>query len=81
MQLDSIDVWGMPLAADLFNEERVAKCKAHVLDEIASQDAAENDGFPITRLDIDVQWQRAIIIIDRPQKLWDEGEGGFLVLS
>ncbi|KAI0429382.1 hypothetical protein F5Y09DRAFT_310404 [Xylaria sp. FL1042] len=74
---DRIDVWGMPLPADMSDEERVARCKAHQQAEIASRDGAAND-FPIPPLDSHREWQRGIVIIDRPPARWDEGEGGFL---
>ncbi|KAI1873525.1 hypothetical protein JX265_005147 [Neoarthrinium moseri] len=77
---DRIDVWGMPLAADASDEERIAKCKAHVLAEIASRNTAGAADFNIPRLNSHEQWQRAIVIIDRPQALWDTDEGGFLAV-
>ncbi|KAF1951798.1 hypothetical protein CC80DRAFT_538548 [Byssothecium circinans] len=79
-QPDRIDVWGMPLATDVSDEERIAKCKAHVLAEIASRNTAGNSDFHIPQLNAHDQWQRVILIIDRPQELWNEDEGGFLAV-
>lgn len=77
---DRIDVWGMPLSTDASDEERMAKCKAHVLAEISWRDATGSTEFHIPRLNVREKWQRGIIIIDRPEGLWDEDEGGFLAV-
>ncbi|KAH8896707.1 hypothetical protein GQ53DRAFT_743323 [Thozetella sp. PMI_491] len=74
---DRIDVWGMPLAADTTDKERIAKCKAHILAEVASRNTTGDADFQIPQLM--QQWQRALIIIDQPQELWNGNEGGFLV--
>lgn len=81
-EADRIDVWGMPLATNTSVEERIAKCKAHVLAEISSRDKDGNTDFIIPRLlnHYNIQWQRAIVIIDRPRALWNEDEGGFLAV-
>lgn len=82
---DRIDLWGMPLAADASTDERITKCREHACAEIASRERAD-DVFHISRLINHVDWprsegwHRAIIIIDRPQELWNENEGGFLVV-
>jgi hypothetical protein len=77
---DRIDVRGMPLATNITEEERIEKCKAHFMAETAARDVAAVDGFHIPLLEANSQWQRAIVIIDRPQETWDEDEGGFLVV-
>ncbi|EOO00538.1 hypothetical protein UCRPA7_3957 [Phaeoacremonium minimum UCRPA7] len=79
-QPDRIDVWGMPLAANASDEERITRCKTHLLAEVASRNTAESDEFHISRLSANEQWQWAILIIDRPRELWNEGEGGFLAV-
>ncbi|KAF4831580.1 hypothetical protein CGCTS75_v005102 [Colletotrichum tropicale] len=81
---DRIDLWGMPLAVDASIEERIKKCRAHACAEIASREHAD-DTFHISRLINHVDWprsdwRRVIIIIDRPPELWNENEGGFLVV-
>ncbi|KAF2644054.1 hypothetical protein P280DRAFT_537718 [Massarina eburnea CBS 473.64] len=45
---DSVDIWGMPLTTDASDEERIAKCKAHVLAEITSRNAPEIFLYPAT---------------------------------
>jgi len=79
-QPDRIDVWGMPFAADASKEERIAKCKAHILAEIAARQTSGDDGFHVPELRSHYQWNRAIVIIDQPEESWNEGEGGFLVV-
>jgi hypothetical protein len=76
---DRIDVWGMPLAVDISDEGRIAKCKSHHLAEIASRKALNIVDFHIP---VRPNWmyERAIIIIDRPEALWDKDEGGFLAV-
>ncbi|KAI0377078.1 hypothetical protein F5Y04DRAFT_264993 [Hypomontagnella monticulosa] len=76
---DSINVWGMPLAPDISEEERIAKCKAHLLAEAASREATGNEDLFISQPSHD-EWQWAILIIDRPPELWNEDEGGFLAV-
>ncbi|KAK8132254.1 hypothetical protein PG999_000427 [Apiospora kogelbergensis] len=76
---DRIDVWGLPLSADLSDEERIATCKAHLLAEIAARDGGETE-FPIERIGNSFTFGRALYIIDRPPSRWDEGEGGILEL-
>jgi hypothetical protein len=75
-----IDVWGFPLATDVSDEERIAKCKAHALAEIASREAAGDSNFPIPRLNAGENWQRVIIIIDQPPDSWNKDNGGFLTV-
>ncbi|KAK7989990.1 hypothetical protein PG989_010305 [Apiospora arundinis] len=77
---DRIDVWSLPLPADLSDEEKLATCKAHLLAEIAARDAGDITGFPIERVHDYHKWGRALYIIDRPPALWNEGEGGILEL-
>lgn len=78
---ERIDVWGMPLASDMSEKERVEKCKAHAAAEVASRNC---DGvpheYPINSLSINYSWQQVFIIIDRPMELWDHDAGGFLVV-
>ncbi|KAK8021717.1 hypothetical protein PG990_006855 [Apiospora arundinis] len=77
---DRIDVWSLPLPADLSDEERIATCKAHLLAEIAARDGGDITGFPIERCQDHGKWGRALYIIDRPPAFWNEGEGGILEL-
>lgn len=78
---DRIDVWGIPLPTTVSDEERIEKCKAHFMAETASREVAACDGFHISLLDDDDDWQRGIVIIDRPKEIWNEGEGGFLAVN
>ncbi|KAJ8118443.1 hypothetical protein OPT61_g584 [Boeremia exigua] len=75
-----IDVWGLPLATDVSEEERIAKCKAHLLAEIAARENSGDDNCYISELSGHDQWSRSIIIIGRPEGSWDEDEGGFLAV-
>jgi hypothetical protein len=77
---DRIDVWGMPFAADASEEERIAKCKAHILAEIAARETSGDKDFHVPELRSHYQWNRAILIIDQPRKSWNEDEGGFLAV-
>ncbi|KAI9149623.1 hypothetical protein HJFPF1_11678 [Paramyrothecium foliicola] len=76
---DRIDVFGLPLAANRSDEEIIETCKTHASAEITSRNS-ENAEYRIPPLKVNWQWHWAIIIIDRPQRLWDEDEGGFLVI-
>ncbi|KAF2445313.1 hypothetical protein P171DRAFT_432008 [Karstenula rhodostoma CBS 690.94] len=79
-QRDRIDVWGVPFAAGASVEERIAKCKAHMLAEITARETSGDDDFHVSELHGHYQWNRAILIIDRPERSWNEDEGGFLVV-
>ncbi|KAK8094775.1 hypothetical protein PG997_001460 [Apiospora hydei] len=79
---DRIDVWGLPLPADLSDAEKIATCKAHLLAEIAARDGdgGGDTEFPIARVNDWEKFGRALYVIDRPPARWDEGEGGILEL-
>ncbi|KAF1922829.1 uncharacterized protein M421DRAFT_10182 [Didymella exigua CBS 183.55] len=77
---DRIDVWGMPFAADASEEDRIAKCKAHISAEMAARHTSVDDDFYVSEFHSHDQWKRAILIIDQPQESWNEGEGGFLAV-
>lgn len=79
-QSDRIDVWGMPFAADVSEEEKIAKCKAHILAQIAARETFENDGFRVPELQGHYHWKRVILIIDQPEESWNEDKGGFLAV-
>jgi hypothetical protein len=75
-----IDVWGMPFAVDTSEEEKIAKCKAHILAEIAARETAGDVSFQVPRLRGHYHWNRAILIIDQPEQSWNEDGGGFLAV-
>jgi hypothetical protein len=75
-----IDVWGMPFAADVSEQERIAKCKAHILSEIVVRETAKDDNYQVPRLCSHYHWNRAILIIDQLEHSWNEDGGGFLVV-
>jgi hypothetical protein len=75
-----IDIWGMPFAADVPEEEKIARCKAHILAEIAARETSRDNNFHVPELSSHYHWKRAIIIIDQSEKSWNEDEGGFLAV-
>ncbi|KAF6809528.1 hypothetical protein CPLU01_15484 [Colletotrichum plurivorum] len=75
---DRIDVWGLPLADGTADAERVARCRAHATEAMVFRNSGQVRGFRIPEFGTWINWRRAIIIVDRPEALWDEGEGGFL---
>lgn len=77
---DRIDVWGIPLPTNTSEEERIAKCKAHFLAEVASRNASGNPEFYMPRLKAREKWQRAIVVIYKPQSDWNEDESSFLAV-
>lgn len=79
-QPDRIDVWGMPFSADAPEEDRIAKCKAHILAQIATRETSRDGEFHVPELRSHDLWKRAIIIIDQPKESWNENEGGFLAV-
>jgi hypothetical protein len=79
-QPDRIDVWGMPFAVDASDEERIAKCKAHILAEIAARETSAHNDFHVPELRSHHHWNRAILIIDQPEESWNQNEGGFLAV-
>lgn len=79
-QPDRIDVWGMPFAADASEEERIAKCKVHILAEMAARETSGDNDFHVPELRSHYQWNRAILIIDQPKGSWNEDEGGFFAV-
>jgi hypothetical protein len=79
-QRDRIDVWSMPFAADTSKEENMAKCKAHILAEIAVRETSGDDNFHIPALCSHYQYNRAILIVDQPEESWNKDEGGFLAV-
>ncbi|KAI1365679.1 hypothetical protein F5Y08DRAFT_303377 [Xylaria arbuscula] len=81
---DRVDVWGMPLPIDMPDEERVARCKAHMQAEIVARECAPAGtayDFHIPQLSTINMWKRGLVIIDRQQEQWNDGEGGFLVVK
>ena len=79
-QPDRIDVWGIPFAVDAPEEERIAKCKAHILAEIAARMTSGHDDFHVQELHDHYKWKRAIVIIDQPEESWNRSQGGFLAV-
>lgn len=75
---DRIDVWGLPLADGTLAAERVARCRAHAEEAMEFRNGGQLKGFRIPEFGSYIDWRRAIVIVDRPEALWDEGEGGFL---
>jgi len=70
----------MLFAADASEEERIAKCKAHILANIAARETSGDDHFYVPELRSHDQWNRAILIINQPENSWNEDEGGFLAV-
>lgn len=77
--LDCIDVWGMPLGEGVSEGERVEICREHMEGEIRAREEAGVRGFGGPEVESYV-YERAIVIMDREEGSWNEGEGGFLVV-
>ncbi|KAJ4308971.1 hypothetical protein N0V94_009138 [Neodidymelliopsis sp. IMI 364377] len=75
-----IDIWGMPFTTDTIEEEKIAKCKAHILAEIAARETSGDDDFHVPELCSHHHWKRAILIVDQSEESWNEIEGGFLAV-
>ncbi|KAK2013423.1 hypothetical protein LZ32DRAFT_691127 [Colletotrichum eremochloae] len=77
---DRIDVCGMPLAVGLSDEEKAAKCKAHIVAEIASRKAGgAGPDLEVSLLEEYPGWKRGIMVIDKPREYWNEDERGGLM--
>jgi len=79
-----LDVYGLALAADASDEERVARCIAHQEAEISSRLATGRADLYVPRnwrtgTYWAAGWTRGIIVIAEPnEERWNDGEGGLL---
>jgi hypothetical protein len=77
-----LEVYGLALAADAKDEERVTRCIAHQEAEIPSRLATGRADLYVSRYSetwFYAGWTYGIIIIAEPdEELWNDGEGGLL---
>jgi hypothetical protein len=68
---DRVEVVGLPMAADTPDEQRVQRCQAHHMAEVAARIATRRRDYYLPATFHTDGWWRALVVIDRLEEGWE----------